>query len=138
MTVQQSLLIVDDYAPNLISLEAVLESPDWTLVKAQSGAEALEILAKQEVSLVLLDVQMPGMDGFEVINVMNQNKQLDGLPVIFLSAVHRDDKSILRGYELGAVDYLCKPLNPIILRSKVDFFMKADRRKRGLERLSVK
>lgn len=138
MTTRQSLLIVDDYAPNLISLEAVLESPDWTLVKARSGAEALEILARQEISLVLLDVQMPEMDGFEVINMINKNKELQFLPVIFLSAVHRDDKSVLKGYELGAVDYLCKPLNPVILKAKVDFFMKLDRRRRDLERLTVK
>lgn len=138
MTIRQSLLMVDDYAPNLISLEAVLESADWTLVKAQSGVEALEILGKQDISLVLLDVQMPDMDGFEVMKVINKNNQLQCLPVIFLSAVHRDDKSILKGYELGAVDYLCKPLNPVILKAKVEFFMKVDKRRRDLERLTAK
>lgn len=133
MVISQSILLVDDYPPNLISLEAVLENPGWALLRAASGAEALDILGKQDVSLLLLDVQMPGMDGFEVADIVRKNNQLQYLPVIFLSAVHRDDPSILRGYELGAVDYLCKPLNPAILKAKVHFFMKADRRRRELE-----
>lgn len=133
MAISQSILLVDDYTPNLISLEAVLENPAWTLLRASSGIEALEILGKQDVSLVLLDVQMPEMDGFEVADMIRKNKQLQCLPLIFLSAVHRDDPSILRGYELGCVDYLCKPLNPVILKAKVDFFMKADKYRRELE-----
>ncbi len=137
MAIQQSILMVDDYTPNLISLEAVLDQGAWTLLKASSGIEALEILAEKDISLILLDVQMPGMDGYELADMISKNKKLQHMPVIFLSAVHCDDKSVLRGYELGGVDYLCKPLNPLILKAKVDFFMKADKRRRELELLAA-
>ena len=136
MAIRQSILIVDDYTPNLISLEAILENSAWALLKAHSGIEALEILRQEEVSLVLLDVQMPEMNGFEVADVIRKNKQLQYLPIIFLSAVHRDDKSIARGYEVGGVDYLCKPLNPFILKAKVDFFMRSDKIRRELTQLA--
>jgi response regulator RpfG family c-di-GMP phosphodiesterase len=133
MAIEQKILIVDDYEPNLVSLEAVLDDPTWTLVKATSGIQALKLLLDNEVSLVLLDVQMPEMDGFEVAQMMRKNPRTQTVPIIFLTAISKEDQYIYKGYQAGAVDYLCKPINPTILRSKVEFFMKLDRQKRELE-----
>lgn len=130
---KQNLLLVDDYAPNLISLEAVLDHDNWNLVKATSGIEALKLLLENDISLVLLDVQMPEMDGFEVAAMMRKNPRTQNVPIIFLTAISKEDKYIYKGYQAGAVDYLCKPINPTILRSKVEFFMKLDQQKRDLE-----
>lgn len=133
MSTEQKILIVDDYEPNLVSLEAVLDDPSWTLVKATSGIHALKLLLENEVSLVLLDVQMPEMDGFEVAQMMRKNPRTQNVPIIFLTAISKDDQYIYKGYQAGAVDYLCKPINPTILRSKVEFFMKLDKQKKELE-----
>ena len=133
MSIEQTILLVDDYAPNLISLEAVLGDPNWTLLKANSGMDALKLLLNHDVSLVLLDVQMPEMDGFEVANMMRKNKKTANVPIVFLTAISKEDKYIYKGYQAGAVDYLCKPLNPTILRAKVEFFMQLDLQKRELE-----
>ncbi len=133
MTIEQTILLVDDYAPNLISLEAVLGDPGWTLLKASSGMDALKLLLNHDVSLVLLDVQMPEMDGFEVAAMMRKNKKTQNVPILFLTAISKEDKYIYKGYQAGAVDYLCKPLNPTILRAKVEFFMQLDKQKRELE-----
>ena len=133
MSIEQTILLVDDYAPNLISLEAVLGDPNWTLLKANSGMDALKLLLNHDVSLVLLDVQMPEMDGFEVANMMRKNKKTANVPIVFLTAISKEDKYIYKGYQAGAVDYLCKPLNPTILRAKVEFFMQLDLLKRELE-----
>jgi len=133
MSIEQKILIVDDYEPNLISLEAVLDDESWGLVKATSGMQALKLLLENEVSLVLLDVQMPEMDGFEVAQMMRKNPRTQTVPIIFLTAISKEDKYIYKGYQAGAVDYLCKPINPTILRSKVEFFMKLDKQKKELE-----
>ena len=133
MSIEQTILLVDDYAPNLISLEAVLTDPSWELLKASSGMDALKLLLNHDVSLVLLDVQMPEMDGFEVAAMMRKNKKTQNVPILFLTAISKEDKYIYKGYQAGAVDYLCKPLNPSILRAKVDFFMQLDKQKRELE-----
>lgn len=133
MAIEQKVLLVDDYAPNLVSLEAVLDHDSWTLVKAHSGIEALKLLLEHEVSLVLLDVQMPEMDGFEVAAMMRKNPRTQNVPIIFLTAISKEDKYIYKGYQAGAVDYLCKPINPTILRSKVEFFMKLDLQRKELE-----
>jgi response regulator RpfG family c-di-GMP phosphodiesterase len=133
MSVEQRILLVDDYEPNLISLEAILEDEQWELLKATSGIDALKLLLEKEVSLVLLDVQMPEMDGFEVAAMMRKNPRTQTVPIIFLTAISKEDKYIYQGYQAGAVDYLCKPINPTILRSKVEFFMKLDKQKKELE-----
>ncbi|MES1987061.1 MAG: response regulator [Pseudomonadota bacterium] len=133
MSIEQKVLIVDDYEPNLISLEAVLDDDNWALIKATSGMQALKLLLENEVSLVLLDVQMPEMDGFEVAQMMRKNPRTQTVPIIFLTAISKEDKYIYKGYQAGAVDYLCKPINPTILRSKVEFFMKLDMQKKELE-----
>ena len=133
MTIEQSILLVDDYEPNLISLEAVLDHENWKLIRATSGMQALKLLLDHDVSLVLLDVQMPEMDGFEVAAMMRKNPRTQTIPIIFLTAISKEDKYIYKGYQAGAVDYLCKPINPTILRSKVEFFMKLDMQKKELE-----
>jgi response regulator RpfG family c-di-GMP phosphodiesterase len=133
MAYEQKLLLVDDYEPNLVSLEAILDDDNWTLVKATSGMDALKLLLEHDFSLVLLDVQMPEMDGFEVAEMMRKNPRTQTVPIIFLTAISKEDKYIYKGYQAGAVDYLCKPINPTILRSKVEFFMKLDQQKKELE-----
>jgi len=133
MTVEQNILLVDDYEPNLISLEAILDNDQWGLLKATSGMDALKLLLENDAALVLLDVQMPEMDGFEVAEMMRKNPRTQNIPIVFLTAISKEDKYIYKGYQAGAVDYLCKPINPTILRSKVEFFMKLDKQKKELE-----
>ncbi len=134
MTIEkQKILMVDDRPENLIALEAVLEAPDRELVKAFSGEEALKCLLKDRFAIVLLDVQMPGMDGFEVAELMRANKKIAKTPIIFVTAISKEDKYKFKGYEVGAVDYLMKPIEPVILTTKVEFFLDLDKQKRILE-----
>lgn len=129
----QNILMVDDTPENLYSLEAILEGEGRNLIKANSGPEALKVLLKQDVSLVLLDVQMPGMDGFEVAEIMRSNPKTKNVPIVFVTAISKDQKYVFKGYQAGAVDYLFKPLDPVILGSKVNFFLQLDRQRRELE-----
>ena len=129
----QNVLIVDDTPENLVALQVVLEDLPCQLVSATSGAEALSKLLKQEFSLVLLDVQMPEMDGFEVAEIMRSNKRTMNVPIIFVTANSRDDRNMRRGYQSGAVDYLFKPIDPTMLCSKVNFFLQLDYQKKRLE-----
>ena len=131
--IEQKLLLVDDQPANLVSLEAVLEGEGRPLIKAHSGQEALKILLKEDISLVLLDVQMPGMDGFEVAELMRQRKDTQTIPIIFVTAISKEKKYVFKGYQAGAVDYLFKPLDPLILKSKVDFFLSLDKQRRELQ-----
>ena len=124
--IEQKLLLVDDQPANLVSLEAVLEGEGRTLLKAHSGQEALKILLKEDISLVLLDVQMPGMDGFEVAELMRQRKDTQTIPIIFVTAISKEKKYVFKGY-------LFKPLDPLILKSKVDFFLGLDKQRRELQ-----
>ncbi|NOZ68856.1 MAG: response regulator [Deferribacteres bacterium] len=119
----QNLLIVDDRPENLLALEAILEGPGLNIVKASSGKEALELMLEYDFALVLLDVQMPGMDGFETAELMRGNERTRYVPIIFVTAISKEQKYIFRGYEAGAVDYLFKPLEPDILRNKVRVFL---------------
>ena len=130
---QQKILLVDDEPANLVSLEAILEDEDLELLKAESGPEALKMLLNEDVSLVLLDVQMPEMDGFEVAELMRNRKNTQNIPIIFVTAISKEDQYVFKGYQVGAVDYLFKPLDPTILKSKVDFFLKLDRERRELQ-----
>lgn len=129
----QKILMVDDQPANLVSLEAVLDAEDRELIQAHSGPEALKLLLKHDVSLVLLDVQMPGMDGFEVAELMRQRKDTQNVPIIFVTAISKEKKYVFKGYQVGAVDYLFKPLDPVVLTSKVDFFLQLDRQRRELQ-----
>lgn len=122
VSVSINVLLVDDLEENLLALEAILQRDGLTLLKARSGEEALELLLTQEVALALLDVQMPGMDGFELAEFMRGSERTRHVPIIFLTAGSADQQRRFRGYEAGAVDFLQKPIEPDILRSKADVF----------------
>lgn len=115
-------LLVDDLEENLLSLEALLRRDGLVLLKARSGPEALELLLKHEVALALLDVQMPGMDGFELAELMRGTERTRHIPIIFLTAGAADYQRRFRGYETGAVDFIQKPIEADILRSKSQVF----------------
>ena len=127
-------LLVDDLPENLLSLEAVLRREGLEMIKASSGVEALEMLLKHDVALALLDVMMPEMDGFELAETMRGNERTRRIPIIFLTAGSADRMRRFRGYEAGAVDYLEKPLEPDILRSKCDVFFELYRQRQQIAR----
>ncbi|AFZ15374.1 PAS/PAC sensor hybrid histidine kinase [Crinalium epipsammum PCC 9333] len=118
-----NILLVDDYPENLLTLEAILSGLNQNLVRASSGEEALRCILHQDFAVVLLDVQMPGLDGFETATMIRQRMRSQHTPIIFLTAFHSNDNFIYKGYSLGAVDYLLKPLDPEILISKVTVFV---------------
>ncbi|MDP2226289.1 MAG: diguanylate cyclase [Moraxellaceae bacterium] len=127
-----AVLVVDDQNSNLVAMEAVFDGEPVEMVKASSGKEALKLLLVREFALVLLDVQMPELDGFEVAEIMRSNPRTEATPIIFLTAISKEQRYIFRGYETGAVDYLFKPIEPEILRSKVRVFLELDRKNRSL------
>ena len=118
-----SILMVDDRPENLIALEAALEPLDQHLVKANSGEEALRLLLRQEFAVILLDVQMPGLDGFDTAIQIKEREKTKDIPIIFLTAISREPHHALRGYSTGAVDYMSKPFDPWVLRAKVAVFV---------------
>ncbi|MGB4342052.1 MAG: diguanylate cyclase [Moraxellaceae bacterium] len=132
MTQQPAILVVDDQSSNLVAMEAIFDGEPIDLVKASSGQEALKLLLQRDFALVLLDVQMPDLDGFEVAEIMRSNARTENVPIIFLTAISKEQRYIFRGYESGAVDYLFKPIEPEILRSKVRVFLELDRKTRNL------
>src|SRR5437868_12468473 len=117
------VLCVDDLPGNLLALEATLDGLGLDLVMARSGQEALRRLLDQDFALILMDVKMPHMDGFETAEVIRQRERCQHTPIIFLTASERDERQMFKGYSLGAVDYLCKPIVPEVLRSKVAVFV---------------
>lgn len=125
-------LLVDDLPENLLSLEALLRREGLELLKARSGPEALELLLKYDIALALLDVQMPGMDGFELAELMRGTERTRRVPIIFLTAGSADWQRRFRGYEAGAVDFLHKPIESDILRSKADVFFELNRQQQQL------
>ncbi len=130
------LLVVDDYQENLISMRALLARQDWQVLTASSGIEALSTLLEHDVDLVLLDVQMPGMDGFEVARLMRGSQRTRLTPIIFLTANEQSQAAVLKGYASGAVDYLFKPFDPQILKPKVQALLEQQRNRRALQRLT--
>ncbi|MCP4720610.1 MAG: diguanylate cyclase [Desulfobacteraceae bacterium] len=128
-----SILIVDDRPENLLSLEQVLESPMLNIVRANSGHEALEKTLDHEFALILLDVQMPVMDGYETATLLRGNKKTKNIPIIFVTAATKERSQVFLGYGSGAVDYLFKPLEPDVLTSKVKIFLELYRQRRLLE-----
>ncbi|PLZ98513.1 hybrid sensor histidine kinase/response regulator [Fischerella thermalis CCMEE 5268] len=136
-----NVLLVDDHPENLLTLEAILDSLGQNLVRATSGAEALRNLLNQDFAVILLDVQMPDMDGFETAALIRQRERSRHTPIIFVTAFNTSDNMVFRGYSLGAVDYLFKPIEPEILKSKVaafiDLFQKSAEVKRQAAQLAA-
>ncbi|MFM7220069.1 MAG: response regulator [Nodosilinea sp.] len=129
-----NVLLVDDHPENLIALEAILGELGQNLVCANSGEEALRCLLHQDFAVILLDVQMPGLDGFETASLIRQRQRSRNTPIIFLTAFSTSDDLMVKGYSLGAVDYLFKPLNPAILLSKVTVFVELFQKTAEVER----
>jgi len=132
MSESVSILLVDDRRENLLALEALLDEPGLEIVTATSGNEALVKVAERDYALILMDVQMPDMDGFETASLMKGRKKTRDIPIIFVTAISKDQRHVFAGYSAGAVDYLFKPLDPDILRSKVEVFLQLHRQKRLL------
>jgi len=130
------LLVVDDYPENLVTMRAVLQKQDWSIVTASSGIEALNVLLEQDVDLVLLDVQMPDMDGFEVARLMRGSQRTRFTPIIFLTANEQSQDAVQKGYASGAVDYLFKPFDPKVLKPKVQALLEHQRNRRSLQQLT--
>lgn len=128
-----TLLLVDDKPANLLALEAVLGDSEYNLIRANSGPEALEILKRQEVAVILLDIQMPDMDGFETAKRIKKLDNCADIPIIFITAIYSEDPYVRRGYQAGAVDYFCKPFDPEVLRMKVRVYVSFRQRKYLLE-----
>jgi two-component system, NtrC family, sensor kinase len=118
-----AVLVVDDVEANLVALRALLDGMECEVVVTKSGNEALRQLLKREFAVILLDVQMPEMDGYEVAHHARENPHTRDIPIIFLTAAHHSEDNVLRGYGSGAVDFLFKPIDPPILRSKVRVFL---------------
>ncbi|NGO14553.1 response regulator [Streptomyces sp. HC44] len=130
-----NILLVDDMEDNLIALEAVLGSLNEPLVRARSGEEAMKQLLRQRFAVVLLDIRMPGMDGFETAANIKRLDQTKDVPIIFLTGTDADAGYAFRGYATGAADYLTKPFDPWVLRAKVTVFLDLHRKNRQLERM---
>src|SRR5690349_20007508 len=132
-----NILMVDDQPTNGLSYEMILADLDENLLKAHSATEALEILLKNDIAVVLMDVSMPDMDGFEMAEIIKQHPRFQETAIIFISAVHLTDVGQLRGYQRGAVDYISVPIIPELLRAKVSPFIELHRKSRQLEALNV-
>lgn len=128
-----TVLLVDDDPRNLLALETVLEREDYGLVKAQTGDEALLALMRGEFAAIVLDVEMPEVNGIELARLIKQRRKTQHIPIIFLTAHYREDEHAMLAYDVGAVDYLTKPINPAVLRSKVNVFVDLFRKTRALE-----
>ncbi|HTO96875.1 MAG TPA: response regulator [Myxococcales bacterium] len=128
------ILLVDDHPPNLVALDAILDPLGQELVHAHSGEEALRQLLESDFALILMDVQMPGLDGIQAAKLIKERPRTKHIPIIFLTAIHKDPAYIFRGYKEGAVDYLLKPFDPEILRAKVSVFVDLWRKNELLRR----
>lgn len=127
------VLVVDDIAQNLLAMEALLTRPGVRVLKAQGGAQALELLLVHDVALALLDVQMPEMDGFALAELMRGTERTRSVPIIFLTAASEDHRRSFRGYEAGAVDFLYKPVEPQVLHNKVGIFVELCHQRQQLQ-----
>src|SRR5580658_7769543 len=128
------VLIVDDHPENLVALESVLEDPGLILTRAYSGMEALKFLLEEEYAVILLDVQMPGMDGFETATLIRAREKTRNIPILFLTAINKSDTHVFQGYSVGAIDYVFKPFEPEVLRAKVSAFIEIYRNTRKLQK----
>jgi two-component sensor histidine kinase/CheY-like chemotaxis protein len=128
-----NILIVDDEPKNLTVLETVLDSPRYKVIRAESADKALLLLLKYDFAVLILDVQMPGITGFELAQMIKERKKTSEVPIIFLTAYYNEDQHVVEGYDSGAVDYLLKPINSAILRSKVSVLAELFLKRRQLE-----
>jgi CheY-like chemotaxis protein len=126
------ILLVDDLPQNLLALEAALEGGGYTLFKATSGEEALRLVIKHDFDLILLDVQMPEMDGFETARLIHGKKGFRNIPIIFITAISKEPKYVHKGYEMGAENYLFKPIDPDELQRKVNVVLQHKRYEKKL------
>lgn len=115
-----NILMVDDHPENLLALEAIIERDDYCIVKAASGEEALKQLLKYDFAVILLDVQMPRVDGFETAKIIKAREKTKNIPIIFITANNMDSSHVFNGYSVGAIDYLLKPFDPFVLKAKVE------------------
>src|SRR5688500_4820674 len=132
-----NILLVDDQPAKLLSYEVILKDLNENLIKASSGREALEQLLKTDIAVVLVDVCMPDLDGFQLAAMIREHPRFQSTAMIFISAIHLTDVDRLRGYEMGAVDYVPVPVIPEVLRAKVRVFAELYRKTRQLERLNA-
>jgi signal transduction histidine kinase len=133
-----NILMVDDEPGKLLSYEAILGELGENLIKVHSGMEALEHLLKNDIALVLMDVSMPGMDGFETAQMIHGHPRFQNIPIVFISGIHMTDLDRLKGYQHGAVDYLSVPVVPELLRAKVSVFAELHRKTQQLEALNAR
>lgn len=131
---QVNVLLVDDKPANLLAMEALLADLGYHLVRAESGEEALKRALEYDFAVIVLDVQMPGLNGFEILKLLRQREATRLTPVIFNTATYTTDVMILQGYAAGAVDVLTKPLKPEILKAKVERFGEMHKEKMRLQR----
>jgi len=129
-----NLLIVDDLPENLLALDALLQAPGVRVHQAESAEQALELLLRHEFALAILDVQMPGMDGFQLAELMRGTERTKQIPIVFVSAAGRELNYAFKGYESGAVDFMHKPLDAHAVRSKVSVFVDLYRSRKRLAR----
>lgn len=132
------ILIVDDLQENHLVMESVLSDPSLDIIKAMSGEEALSLCIEHEFAVIFMDVQMPGLDGFETAKILRSIEKAKNIPIIFVTAINKEQKSIFIGYEVGAVDYLPKPIDPIILRSKARVFKEMYLQRKTIEEQAIK
>lgn len=131
--IKATILIVDDRPENLLTLECLLEAPDIEIVRANSGNEALARTLDHDFALILLDVQMPEMDGYETAELLRSNAKTRSIPIIFLSAAQKERQHVFKGYDSGGVDYILKPFEPVVLKSKMRIFLDMYRQRHQLE-----
>src|SRR5579871_6598360 len=128
-----NILLVDDRPENLMALEATLSDLGQTLIKAHSGREALKRLLDDEFAVILLDVQMPEMNGFETAALIRSREKTQHTPIVFLTAINKSDVHVNQGYSVGAVDYVFKPFEPEVLKAKVAAFVELSRKTKALK-----
>src|SRR6185369_10594471 len=132
-----NILMVDDQPAKLLSYDVILSDLGENLIKASSGTEALDILLKNDIAVVLMDVSMPDLDGFELADMIRQHTRFQKTAIIFISGVHLTDSDKINGYRRGAVDYIQVPVVPEVLRAKVSVFADLHRKTRMLERINT-
>src|SRR6186713_2657629 len=129
----QKILLVDDREDNLTSIESILEPDGYIFIKANSGRQALKILLTEfDFAMILMDVKMPNLNGFETATLIYEREKLRHIPIIFITANSYDDENVFKGYQSGAIDYIFKPINPDILRAKVGVLVELYKKNRLL------